>query len=95
MPPGKTPTPEPSPTIEAESTVEATPEAAPTAEMAVKPLEEAAANSGTTNGVCVIVYEDTDADAVYFIENENLLADAAVTLFRDGKNEALFCDGWH
>jgi len=90
VPPGKTPTPEPSPTIEAESTVEATPEAAPTAEVAVKPLEEAAANSGTTNGVCVIVYEDTDADAVYFIENENLLADAAVTLFRDGKNEASF-----
>jgi hypothetical protein len=78
--------------LEEEPVEEATPEAeAPEAEeVSSQPIGDAVTGSQTTNGVCVIVYEDKDGDAIYFIENENLLANAAVTLFQDGKTTASF-----
>jgi hypothetical protein len=85
--PGQVPTPEP--TAEP-SEEEPTPEVTPTEEVAVEPAAETVANAGTTNGVCVIVYEDTDGDAVYFLENENLLPNAAVSLFQDGNSKASY-----
>lgn len=87
VPPGKVPTPEPTADASAE---EPTPEAAPTEEIAVESAEETVADAETTNGVCVIVYEDKDGDAVYFLENENLLPNAAVSLFQDGNSKASY-----
>jgi hypothetical protein len=96
VPPGENTAPEPTPEVEtpeaenaeAENAEEPTPESEVATEEA--PIEEAVADEQMTNGVCVIVYEDKDGDAVYFIENENLLPNAAVSLFKDGKSEASF-----
>ncbi|MFO7679059.1 MAG: hypothetical protein R6X34_03330 [Chloroflexota bacterium] len=94
VPPGAVAAPEPevTPTEEgaAESTEEPIEEPTAESEVAAEPIDDAVAGSQTTNGVCVIVYEDKDGDAVYFIENENLLADAAVTLFQDGSSKASY-----
>lgn len=97
VPPGEIAAPEPTPEAtpeEAESAEEPveepTPEEPAAEEVAAKPIAETANDSQMTNGVCVIVYEDKDGDAVYFIENENLLPNAAVSLFKDGKSEASF-----
>ncbi len=106
VPPSETvpaePTPEPTPEEVAEETSEETgseeaaeepaPEAETPAEEGVtsRPIDEAVTDTQTANGICVIVYEDTDGDAVYFIENENLLANAAVTLFQDGTTIASY-----
>jgi LysM repeat protein len=94
VPPGAAAAPEPevTPTEEgaAESTEEPIEEPTAESEVATEPIDDAVAGSQTTNGVCVIVYEDKDGDAVYFIENENLLADAAVTLYQDGSSKASY-----
>lgn len=94
VPPGAVATPEPeaTPTEEgaAESTEEPIEEPTAEPEVATELIGDAVSGSQTTNGVCVIVYEDKDGDAVYFIENENLLADAAVSLFQDGVNKASY-----
>lgn len=82
VPPGAVPTPEPEPTAVEEVTPETEVEAP--SEVASAPVGETVANAETTNGVCVIVYEDANQDAVYFLENENLIAGASVSLFQDG-----------
>ncbi|MBE2221612.1 MAG: hypothetical protein IAF02_08740 [Anaerolineae bacterium] len=84
VPPGAVATPEPTPEPETE---EPTPEAEV---VESEPLEESVTDSQTTNGVCVIVYEDKDEDAVYFLENESLLPNAAISLFQDGNSKASY-----
>ncbi|PID86916.1 MAG: hypothetical protein CSB13_01970 [Chloroflexi bacterium] len=98
VPPSETvpaePTPEPTPEEAAseaaaeEPTAEA--EAPAAEEVSSQPVDEAVTDTQTPNGVCVLAYEDADEDAVYFIENETLLADAAITLFQDGKTIASY-----
>ncbi len=79
------------------------PEATPTAEITEEPAQEATAEpvneeataeseteTSITNGVCVLAYEDEDGDAVYFIENEKLLADTVISLLLDGNNKASY-----